>query len=581
MRTLYLLIALPLLLTAQADPRLKGFDEWLSKAVADAQVPGLAIAIVADGKVIHSKGYGYRDLKQKVPVTENTLFAIGSVTKSFTVATLGTLADEGKFDWDKPVREYLPGFRLFDPAATEQVTVRDMVTHRTGLPRHDLIWDSSDFSLESIVNRIQFLPPSEPFRTRFQYNNLMFGAAGYIAASIGGKPWAELVRERLLTPLGMSSSRMSFEEAEKSSNLAVPYDRDLKSGQIREIPPFRNMAVTPAGSIYSSAADMAKYLTMHIDQGSFGGKTVVTEPSIRDMQSLHISTGSRSPYSEIEGDRYGMGYGMGLSINYYRGNRMVGHGGSIDGMRATMAFLPARKIGVVILWNLRGSSLGDNLQNIVFDRLLGAPETDWLARTRKNEETILAQLREAESKGLAGRRPNTAPAHPLSDYAGTFQHPGYGRITVRAAAGKLSMQLNRVQRPLEHFHYDTFQVPAKPFDTYEKFKLNFVTNTEGDVTQLRANMESAVPETVFQRVPDPAMFESAFLQPFTGEYELSPKPLTITLQGKSQLLLDGEKLTPIYGTRFRVTARPSTTVEFRSGQMLLYTPNAELVLKKK
>ncbi len=576
MRKLCLLLTLAVAAAGQ-DARLSGFDEWLGKAVAEAKVPGLAIAIVADGKVVHSKGYGYRDVGKKLPVTERTLFAIGSVTKSFTVATLGTLADEGKFEWDKPVREYLPGFRMFEPTVTEQLTTRDMVTHRSGLPRHDLVWYTSEFPLESLVKRLQYLPPSQPLRARFQYNNLMYATAGHVSAVIGGKPWEEMVRERLLRPLGMTHSRMNLEEASRDGEVAVPYQREMKTDAVKEVPPFRNMTVSPAGSIYSCVEDMAKYLQMHIDQGEYGGKRVVGKEAVRQMQAAQIVSGGEPPYPELEGSAYGMG----LSVSYYRGRKMVGHNGAIDGMRASMMFLPKERIGVVVLWNLMGSPLGDNLPYVVFDRMLGAPETDWLGRARKNEESGRAQMRAAEGKGISGRRKDTKPSHALGEYAGTYTHPGYGRMVIREAGGKLAVQFNRIERPLEHFHYDTFQVPAQEFDNFEKFKLTFVTNTEGDIARLRANVEPNVAETIFERVADAGMFESSFLQPFTGEYESQPKPLSVTLRGTSQLLLNGTKLTPVFGTRFRLEGQTGVSVEFRAGEMVVYTPDAELVLKKR
>jgi CubicO group peptidase (beta-lactamase class C family) len=573
--------------TPDYSARLKGFDEWLTQAVVDGKVPGLAIAIVADGQVIHSKGYGYRDLKQKLPVTPRTLFAIGSITKSFTVATLGTLADEGKFEWDKPVREYLPGFRMYDATTTEQLTTRDMVTHRSGLPRHDLVWYTSEFPLESLVQRLRHLPPSKPLRSKFQYNNLMYNTAGYIASQIGEKPWPELVRERIFGPLGMTYSRMSLEDAATGDELALPYKRDFKSNGVEEVPPFKNMTVAPAGSIYSCVEDMAKYVRMHIDQGKFGGKTVVGQNTIRQMQSAQISTDWTSPYPEIEGSAYGMG----LTVNYYRGHKQVGHGGAIDGMRATMSFLLKEKLGVVVLWNLSGSALGDNLQYAVFDRLLDAPAVDWVGRTKASESSVLAAMKAAEGQGLTGQRKGTKPSHELTDYLGSYEHPGYGRIGIKMAGSGLAMGFNRIERPLEHFHYDTFQVPAKTFDQFEHFKLTFVTNVEGDVVRLRANLDPNVAETEFDRVADPRMFERSFLNRLVGQYEGSPQPTVITLRGESQLLLsrgegEGSKLIPLFGTRFRVDGQTENSVEFRlngageATELAIYTPGQVFVRAK-
>ncbi len=218
-------------------PGLDGFDDFLAQALKDWKVPGVAVAVVQGDKVILLKGYGYRDAEKQLPVTPNTLFAIGSITKSFTVSTLGMEMDEGKVDWDKPVREYLPTFKMYDPVQTEQMVVRDLITHRTGLPRHDLVWYSSDFPREDLIQRLQFLEPNKPLRSRFQYNNLMFMTAGYIAGQLNGKSWEDTIRERVLTPLGMKGTTFSVKDSQNAPDFAQPYRKgfDVKS-EVKRIP---------------------------------------------------------------------------------------------------------------------------------------------------------------------------------------------------------------------------------------------------------------------------------------------------------------------------------------------------------
>ena len=260
-----------------AKPSLDGLDEFVNQTMKDWKVPGLALAVIQDGKVTLLKGYGYRDLEKQLPVTPNTLFAIGSITKSFTVTTLGMEMDEGKVDWDKPVRDYLPTFKLFTPELTEQVTIRDLITHRTGLPRHDLVWYSSDFPREDILRRLQFLEPSKPLRTTFQYNNMMFMTAGYIAGQLNGTSWEDAVIQRIFKPLGMTGTNFSELETQQSADFGQPYrkGRDLKA-ELKRIPfdaqcPNR-CAMGPAGEINSNAADMSKYLLFHMNQGKVDGK---------------------------------------------------------------------------------------------------------------------------------------------------------------------------------------------------------------------------------------------------------------------------------------------------------------------
>jgi CubicO group peptidase (beta-lactamase class C family) len=270
-----LLVAFTAMLSA-APPDIKGnldgFDAFMAKAMLDLRVPGAAVTIVQNGKILLAKGYGYRDTGKKLPITGKTLFPIASITKSFTVTALGVLVDQGRLEWDKPVREYLADFRMSDPVATEQLTPRDLVTHRSGLPRHDLIWYSSSFTREQLVARLRYLELSKPIRSTFQYNNLMFLTAGYLGGRIIGTSWEELVQHSILDPLGMSSTRFSSQEARKSSDYALPYRKNRKTEVVSEIEFSRWGDVGPAGSINSCIDDMAKYLLLHVSQGKVEGK---------------------------------------------------------------------------------------------------------------------------------------------------------------------------------------------------------------------------------------------------------------------------------------------------------------------
>jgi len=264
--------------TAQAPkPGLEGLDDFIAQAMKDWKVPGLALAVIQGDEVILKKGYGYRDAEKQLPVTPNTLFAIGSITKSFTVTTLGMEMDEGKIDWDKPVRDYLPTFKLYEPVLTEQMTIRDLITHRSGLPRHDFIWYTSDFSREDLLRRLQYLEPSKPLRTTFQYNNLMFMTAGYIAGQLNGTSWEDAITQRIFKPLEMTGTNFSELDTQNSADFAQPYRKgsDLKA-ELKRIPfdaqcPNR-CAMGPAGEINSNVEDMSKYLLFHMGKGKAAGK---------------------------------------------------------------------------------------------------------------------------------------------------------------------------------------------------------------------------------------------------------------------------------------------------------------------
>ncbi|HYM12864.1 MAG TPA: serine hydrolase [Bryobacterales bacterium] len=571
---------------------LDGFDDFMAKAMQEFQAPGAAVAVVQDGKIVFVKGYGYRDAANRRPVTGATLFPIASITKSFTVTSLGTLADRGKLDWDKPVREYLPGFRMYDPVATEQLTTRDMVTHRSGLPRHDLVWYSSSFSREQLVEKLRYLEPNKPLRSKFQYNNLMFVTAGYLGGRINGTSWEELVRERVLQPLGMMHTKFSSEEARQTPDYALPYRKNRKTEVVSEIEFSRWGDVGPAGAINSSIDDMAKYLLMHLNKGTVAGKQVLGKNNAEQMQSPQMVLQGSPLFPEL-GEA---SYGMGLFIATYRGHKHVYHGGNLDGFSLQLSFLPNDGIGVVVLTNLSGTPLRDLVPFYVYDRLLGLESIDWVERYRQIERKGRDQELAADKKGYTGRKPGTRPSHELSEYEGEFEHPGYGKLAIRvdSAVGspRLLLKLNDVERPLEHFHYDTFRVPENPLDPFEKLRVTFPTNAQGEIATAQAILEENVKEIVFTRAPEKRMFEPSFLRQFTGGYDAPGQPWTVALAGENtlQLILPGappRKLIPRHGTRFDVEGLTGVTLEFKadaSGQaqeVVVYTPDSVSVVPRK
>jgi CubicO group peptidase (beta-lactamase class C family) len=588
---LVLAAAIPMAL-AQTGPGLTGFDDWMAKAMAEFKVPGAAVAVVQNGKVILAKGYGYRDVARKLPVTGSTIFPIASITKSFTVTALGTLVDQGRLEWDKPVREYLPGFRMHDPVATDQLTPRDMVTHRSGLPRHDLIWYTSSFTREQLVERLRYLELNKPIRANFQYNNLMFLTAGYLGGKVAGSSWEEIVRRGVLDPLGMTHTRFTSDDARKTPDFALPYRKNWKTEDVSVIDFSRWGDVGPAGSMNSAIDDMAQYLLLHVNKGTYGGKQVLGRNNADQMQSPQMVMQGSPLFPEQSESSYGMG----LFIETYRGHKHVHHGGNLDGFALNFSFLPNDGIGVVVLTNLDGTSLRDLVPYYVYDRLLGATGADWVERFRAIERKNREQQLTAEKKGFTGQKKGTRASHELADYAGEFEHPGYGTLAVRVdrtgAAPKLMMKLNDIERPLEHFHYDTFQVPENPLDAFEKFRITFPTNAQGEIAALQANVEPNVKEAVFTRRAEKRMFEASFLRQFTGEYDLPGRPWTVALAGEStlQLISPGSpprKLVPRYGTRFDLDGMNGITLEFKqdaSGavtEAVLYAVDSAQVIPRK
>ena len=573
-----------------AEPQkgnLDGLDDFITGAMKDWKAPGLAIAVVQDGKVVLLKGYGYRDVSKQLPITPNTLFCIASMTKSFVVTELGTLVDEGKLDWDKPVYDYLPDFRMYDPVVTQRLTARDLVTHRSGLPRHDLTWYSNaDITRKEMVERLRYLPPSKDLRQTFQYNNLMFMTAGYLGGVLHGTTWEEAVRQRVLLPLGMTNTNFSVLDSEKSADFAQPY-RKVKE-EVKQIPFYVQGAVGPAGEINTTAEDISHYLLFQLNKGKYGEKQILSESNAVQMQSPQMVIQGTPQFAELGENSYGMGFG----ITYYRGHKMVTHGGAIDGFRSELAFLPNEKIGVVVFVNLDGTSLPNVVVYNVLDRLLGLEPVAWNQRFLDIEKKRKQSEEEAKQRGFTAPKSGTHPSHDLKEYLGEYENPGYGRVTIEAQGDGFQMKLNRLSAPLKHFHYDVFAIPEDPLNPLEQEKVMFQTDVKGDIRSLSMTLEPNVPDIVFTRVAEARMREKAFLEAFVGQYELPGNVLNIALQGEHSLVAHtpGQPvrgLTPRSGTLFDVQGLSGVSIEFKmdaSGKVteaVFYQGGSALVIKKK
>ncbi|MFQ6070801.1 MAG: serine hydrolase [Candidatus Aminicenantales bacterium] len=473
----------------------KDFGKFITDVMNEWKVPGLAISIVRDNEVIYSRGFGFRDIKKGLKVTPNTLFAIGSCTKAFTALAMGILVDEGKLDWDKPVRNYLPEFRLKDPFASERMTPRDLVCHRSGLPRHDLVWYNSPASREELVKRLAYLEPSKDFRTTFQYQNLMFMTAGYLVSRVAGKKWEDFVRERIFSPLGMKESNFSVEDSKKAPDYALPYYK-AKNGQVIEIP-FRNIDnVGPAGSINSNVTDMTRWLILNLNKGKYGEKQIISKRNLREIHSPQMIASRTMRYDELFYSTYGMGWG----ITAYRGHLMLSHGGGIDGFTARVSLMPKDNIGLVILTNLNGTPVPQIVAYNAFDRLLGLSQIPWNRRIKEEREKAENEAEKAKKEKEKERKLNTRPSHPLEDYAGDYFHPGYGVLSIQKKGEKLIASYNDMEFPMEHYHYDIFEIRNEQWDT--TYKASFFTDERGNIGSVSVELEPAVDPILFTRMPE-------------------------------------------------------------------------------
>ncbi len=476
----------------------QAFDARIDSVMTTWKVPGIGIAVVKGNQVVFIKGYGYKDLGQKAPVTKDTKFAIGSVTKSFAVTGLAVQATQGKLEWDAPVRRYLPDFQMFDAVVTERMTPRDLVIHRSGLPRHDLMWGGGTFTREEIYQRLRYLEPTKDFRSVWQYQNLMYLTAGYLSGKIEGKSWEAVIRERVFQPLGMTTADFSVTDLQRSADYSYGYAR-LPSDSVVKLP-YRNLdAIGPAGSINASPAEMIRYVTMHLNQGAFEGREVISAAAAREMQSPQMVIPVPQPPGAGGVDLGHEQYGMGFFVGSYRGRKMVHHGGNIDGFSAEVNFLPNDSLGVVVLTNLNGTPTRDFIPFMIYDRLLGLPPLDWSGRYKTVADRARARQDSARARDVASRVANTTPSHALADFAGVYSHPGYGDIRITITDGKLAFGYSSFQLAMEHFHYDVFETtprsPAQP----TRWKVQFLSDMTGAVSGLTIPVEPALKPILFAR----------------------------------------------------------------------------------
>lgn len=536
-------------LKAKVKEVLSGFDKIVKDGLEGLKVPGAAMAVVVEDEIVFCEGWGFRDAENKVPLTADTLMAIGSSSKAFTTFAMGALVDQGKLDWEAPVRTYIPWFKLYDSFASERLTPRDLVTHRSGLPRHDLLWyNNLEITREELVRRLAFLEPTADLRTRFQYNNLMFLTAGYLVETLTGKSWEKSLKDLVLSPLGMARTNFSVIDSQKDDNFAFPY-REEKGKFIRM--PFRDITtVGPAGSINSTVREMAQWVMVHLNNGKYMGKQILNRQTVQDMHLAHMPTGGTPALREVTPADYGLGW----FVDSYRGHRRFHHGGNIDGFSALVSVLPDDSVGFVVLTNMNGTALPELLVRHASDLILGAEDRNWIAQAVARRAQGEQAEKEAEKNKGTRQVKGTKPAHDIDQYTGIYHHPGYGDLEVSLNDKKLSFIFNAITTPLEHWHYETFNGGEADDPTFKDFKINFRTDVNGRVAALEMAIEPTMDPQTFKKKPDPRYFDPDYLSSFEGRYELVGQVLTIGLKGnRLVLVLPGQpefNLVPDLGGEF-------------------------------
>lgn len=478
--TVAILLAQSGLLAQRAIPE-KEIEATAEKMRATFQAPGLAVAIVDGERLAFARGFGVKRVAGSEAITADTRFAIASTTKAFTTASIALLVDEGRMKWDDPVSRHLPGFRLSDPLANELVTLRDIVSHRTGLSRNDALWYNTLWSREEILARVAGVPLTRSFRSSYQYQNIMFLAAGEAVARRAGSTWEKFVGSRILEPLGMNNTGFSPADAQAAPDVAAPHIK--RKGVVVEVPWKDITNIGPAGSMNSSVRDLARWVALHINKGVFEGRRVISEKEITETHTPQTVIHDDAQAREMNPDSHLNVYGLGWRLQDYRGRFLISHGGAIDGFRAQVAFLPDEKWGIVVLTNLGQTSLADALRFALIDALLDLPRKDWagifLAAAKKQEDQAAAKRKERAARRVQGTRPSL----PLQSYTGIYENPGYGRVTVKAIDDSLTLAWGGHTVRLQHWHYETFESPEDALPL-EQTSVTFRLGKDGDAAGL-------------------------------------------------------------------------------------------------
>lgn len=487
-------------ITFAQQPFPNGFEEYAEKARLDWKVPGMSIAVIKDDKIVFAKGFGVKKVGEAAVVDERTVFAIGSSSKAFTAAAIAMLVDEGKLKWDDPVTKYLPEFETYDPYVTREMTIRDLLTHRSGLERGDYLWYGTENSREEILRRARFIKPTWSLRSTFGYQNLMYLAAGQVVEKVTGKTWDEFVEQRIFAPLGMTASNTSVGAFKNGDNIANPHaEIDDKVVPIA----WRKIDnIAPAGSINSNVVDVAQWVRLQLGQGTYEGKKVFSPAVAKEMHMSQTVMRLEGPYTIFYPEAHFLNYGLGWFMHDYKGRKVVEHGGAIDGMRAAVAMMPEEKLGVVILTNMNGSIISMPLMYRIFDAYLGQPQKDWSAEMLKSYKILLDQAAAAQKKADAERVTGTKPSLDPAGYAGTYSNELYGDVKVTEENGKLKLRFGPAfESILEHWHYDTFRATFTAAGV-TKAPVSFGLNVQGKAETLTLNLPglTAYP---FKRVPDP------------------------------------------------------------------------------
>lgn len=456
-------------------------DKAIQAGMKAWKIPGVAVAVV-DGDEVYLQGYGVKEVGADDPITPNTLFAIASMTKAFTTACMAILVDEGKMSWDDHPRKHLPWFKLSDPHADALVTMRDLVSHRTGMPRHDALWCVQDRSPEEIVRRYGLAPHSTSFRSTYEYANVPFSAAGLCVGNAAGSTWQEFLKERIFDPLGMSAvTKVSETEASPDhSHGHVPH-----KGKVVVFPSPKHDNSTAAGAINASASDMSKWIRLQLNDGEFEGKQIISKKNLDETRKPHTVVPIENP------DKYGIDHGtnlqtycLGWNKLEYRGHIIFSHGGWLRGFTSNTTLVPSKRIGFTVLTNIAMDGPSQCLANSLRDILLGLPKRNWHADIKKIH--VLQKQEAREKKAQEVRHPRTRPSREPAAYVGDYEDPAYGTLSISLTDGALFARYGTDYK-LKHYHFDTFVGKNERPELWEDIKLTFILGADGEPASVKTS----------------------------------------------------------------------------------------------
>jgi CubicO group peptidase (beta-lactamase class C family) len=469
---------------AQPNPFQKKFtlvDRFIDSLMKDWNIPGLAIGIVYKDQLIYGKGYGYRDLENKLPVTTTTIFPIASNTKLFTATAACMLAEEGKFSLDKPVRSYLPSLNFYTDELNAKVTLRDMLSHRTGLPRYDGIWVASPFTRKQTVEKVSYMRPQLGFREGYLYNNMMFASAGAVMENVTAMSWEDILRKKIFQPLQMSHSFFTQDDMIKSGNFSWSYFEPDSTKMLKKITVLaQSDALGPAGTIKSTVEDMSHWMIAHLNGGKYKGQQIISETAIKQTLSPNNIADKEARWDELSNSLYCLG----RTIQTYKGYKIASHTGSIDGYYSNLTIIPSQQLAIFMVHNSQpAGSLRGIMPLPVIDRLLDLSATPWSERFMKEYLKGKADQKKFMDSLKSTQVKNTTPSHSLKDYTGTYSNPVYGDMVIEMENNELVIVFRKQRSTLFHFHYDQFNTNEGQTDKAD-FRLSFLTNAKGEIDRI-------------------------------------------------------------------------------------------------